>query len=464
MLMRKRIRFPVIPTIILIFLVFSSFVYFRFWNFNNRIAFGWDQEQFSFQIKRLLVDHKLLLLGPRISNDRGFFLGPYFYYLLAPFYLVTNLHPSALAIFLIAYNFVFFIGGYIILKLLFNQYTALFFLLLWSINPIIAHYDSVAWNPSVIPIAVLTTFLLLREIYNNNRVINWLLLGFVLGFSIHMHVQFAFIILFTCMALFMMRKHSKADVLRITLFVAPIFLSLIPLIIFDLRHEFLNIKAIQDFFSPRSFNIQSNIFSWAPVFQNVVQPITVVTTSLVTFVFYLVMFVFMTYGYKQKKGFMKYFYASSMMLWLFFPVLFTAYSQRPSEYYFLFLYSFIYLIIADFFYTIKKILFLVMISVILFIANFNLLQFNLKTDYYSLKYKDELIRKLVKRIKGKTFNLSYNTALTTDYGFRYLVDYYQLKPTGNWKDPLVQIQIPADNKSSIKVADMGVIIPKELSY
>lgn len=96
--------------------------------------------------------------------------------------------------------------------------------------------------------------------------------------------------------------------------------------------------------------------------------------------------------------------------------------------------------------------------------NFKALQFNLKTDYYSLKYKDELVRRLTERMKGKIFNLSYTTELTTDYGFRYLVDYYQLKPTGNWNDPLVQIKIPVDNQCSIRVANMGVIIPKELSY
>jgi hypothetical protein len=190
---------------------------------------------------------------------------------------------------------------------------------------------------------------------------------------------------------------------------------------------------------------------------------TIVKNSVIAFVFYLVMLALMIYAYRSKNGFIKCFYAGLIVLWSLFPVLFAIYGRRPSEYYFLFLYPFIYIVIAEFFYTIKKIQLLLMICIMLLVANFNLLQFNLKTDYYSLKYKDELIRKLAQNLKGKVFNLSYTTALTTDYGFRYLVDYYQIKPTGNWKDPLVQIQIPVDKKSSIKVAKMGVIIPKELS-
>lgn len=101
-------------------------------------------------------------------------------------------------------------------------------------------------------------------------------------------------------------------------------------------------------------------------------------------------------------------------------------------------------------------------SLILLLTNITPLFFNLKTDPYSLKYKDMLVRKLSIETKGKKFNLSFTTALSTDFGFRYLITHYKISYTGDWKDPLVQIKIPADNKCKIKVNDMGVIIPSEL--
>lgn len=354
-------------------------------------------------------------------------------------------------------------SSYFILKRLFSQATALLFLIFWSINPLIAHYDSVAWNPTLIPIAVLTTWILLKKIYDNNRIITWLLLGSAIGFFIHMHVQFAFIAVFVCIALWIMRKQTQPDIIRILFFTIPIFLSFVPLVIFDLRHDFLNLNALQSFFSPHSFNAQSNISSWVPVFQNVIQPITVAKSLFIASLFYCVFFVIQCFLYINKKGFIKTFYGSSILLWILFPIVFAKYGQRPSEYYFLFLYPFIYVVLADFFFSIKKIPLFIIIALILLIANLGLLQFNLKTDYYSLKYKDELVRRLAEKMKGKVFNLSYTTTLTTDYGFRYLIEHYGIKPTGNWKDPLVQIQIPFDSKSSIRVANMGVIIPKELA-
>lgn len=262
----------------------------------------------------------------------------------------------------------------------------------------------------------------------------------------------------------MMRKHSKPDTVRVALFIVPILLSFVPLVIFDLRHEFLNLKAIQEFFIQQTREIQPSMTAWIPVFQNVTQPITIIKSLFITIILYFSIPAMQFFIFMNKKGFIKLFYGASIALWLIFPIVFAKYGQRPSEYYFIFLYPFIYATVTDFFYTIKKIPLLFIMLILLFIMNFKSLQSNLNTKYYSLKYKDLLVRQLAQKLKGKVFNLSFTTALTTDYGFRYLIDYYQIKPTGNWKDPLVQIKIPVDDQSSIKVANMGIIIPKELSY
>ncbi len=47
-------------------------------------------------------------------------------------------------------------------------------------------------------------------------------------------------------------------------------------------------------------------------------------------------------------------------------------------------------------------------------------------------------------------------------GFNYLIDYYQIKQTGNWKDPLVEIRIPP-KENDVIIYNIGIKIPKELS-
>lgn len=141
--------------VFLIGLVFFLFTFFRFYNLDKRIGFSWDQEQFSYQIKRILVDHKLTLLGPRVNNDRGFFLAPYFIYLLVPFYFLTNLHPKALIYFVAFFNILFFWGGFSIIKKIFDHKIAFFFFMFWAINPLFINYDTIAWNPIVIPLGII---------------------------------------------------------------------------------------------------------------------------------------------------------------------------------------------------------------------------------------------------------------------------------------------------------------------
>lgn len=443
-----------------IFFVFLLFMFFRFNNFGDRIGFGWDQEQYSTQVRQLIVDHKPVLLGPRTTNERGFFLAPYFTYLIAPFFLLTNLHPVAIGIFLVFFNILFFIGSYFILTYLFSKKTATIFLLFWSINPLAARYDTVAWWPLFIPLGTLMVFFVLKKIFNNNRSTDWLILGIICGFFINMHVQFAFILFFVLISIFS-HQHVFGNLKNKLIFVVAFLVMFAPLIIFDLRHNFLNTNLFLGFFSKGLADVEPWFFNWTLPFKNVVKPIILTKNILMMFIFHVVTAFSQFFLYQKKNGYSKNFYLASFVLWMVFPLIFGIYGQRPSEYYFMFLYPFIYVTLIEILLHYKKRL-LIFIFVILFLANLRPLFFNLQDDTFSLKFKDELIRKLDNRTKGKKFNISFSTSVGSDAGFRYLINYYKIPYTGNWNDPLVQIKIPADNKCQIKVNDMGVIIPSEL--
>lgn len=458
---KKRIdKYRVFP-LLTIFVVFIIFMFCRLYNLQNRIAFGWDQEQYTFQVKQLLVDHKPVLLGPRTLNDRGFFLAPYFTYIIAPFYILTNLYPSAIAIFLICFNILFFIVSYFVISDLFSKKTAIWFLLFWSINPLIAVYDSKAWWPIFIPLGTLLTFWILKKISVNNRLTNWVFLGILCGLFINMHVQFAFVLFFVFV--FISSNQNIFSNLRNKLISLMAFtIMFTPLVIFDLRHNLLNTQLVLSFFSRGIADVKPWFYNWTPPFKNVIQPLIITKNILVMFIFYIAIAFSQFFLYRKKKGYLKNFYLSSLILWIAFPLIFGKYGQRPSEYYFMFLYPFIYITLIEIILLSKKKL-LVFIFIILFLVNIRSLFFNLQNDIYSLKFKDEIIHELANRTKGKKFNISFTTSVGNDAGFRYLIDYYKIAQTGNWKDPLIQIRVPVNNECQIKINNMGVIIPKELS-
>ena len=135
----------------LLIAVFIIFAFLRFYNLDQRINFDWDQEQYSYQVEKI-IKGDITLIGPRINNDTGFFLGPYFTYILVPFYLLRNLHPTALIDFVETYNIIFFIASYLVISKLFSKKHALMFLLLWSVNSLLVVYDTLPLNPLLIPL------------------------------------------------------------------------------------------------------------------------------------------------------------------------------------------------------------------------------------------------------------------------------------------------------------------------
>ena len=446
--------------ILISIIVFAVFYFFRFYNIEHRVSFGWDQEQPAYQIKQLIQNYKPILLGPRVVGDKGFFLAPYYTYILVPFFLLSKLHPWAYLFFLLTYNMFFFFISLDLLKKIFDFNHAVFFLLFWSINPMMAHYDVTSWNPIFIPLLIMTTFWLMKKIGVDKHDLYYIFFGLLLGVGINMHFQFIFILFFSTFFLIISRKLLTLK--KLILLIASFIFTFFPLLVFDLRHNFLNINLFINFFTEASRNTSNNIFSWIPVFTNFLEPIIYFKSQTTTFLFYLLAITILVILIKRTQKFLRNFYISVLFLWLIFPFGFAKYGQRPSEYYFIFLYPFMYIIIINFFQTLKKSYFLYLFLIIMMMINLNKLKENFKSDNLSLIYRDKLIKNLIPLIKNKKFNISYTVPLGRDTGFKYLIEYYGIKQTNNWSDPLIQIKIPADQSCQLKSGEMGIFIPPEL--
>ena len=457
--MKKR---QLIIQVFLIGLVFALFAFFRFYNLDKRIIFDWDQERDANIIKQLLIDHKPTLIGPRVISESGFFLGPYFIYLLTPFYLLTNLHPQGLIYFINFYNIIFFALSYLILKKIYGLHQFLIFLFLWTVNFLLIEYDIIPWNPVFIPLGVVVTWLILYRIFKNNAVKDWLFLGLVLGFFVNMHFQFIFMILFSAFFLILYQIKKKAfDFKKIVVAKLSFLAMFIPLLIFDLRHNFLNTHALINFFFSQGVRADHDPNVWFTVFTYFLQPLIYLTSELLVKLLYFVLLLIIFYLCKKKEKFHKLFYYSTLFLWLVFPLFFILYGKRPSEYYFVFLYPFIFISFIDFIFTFKKNYVAYFLILLLSICSIQNSLSHLKTNIFSLYYKDLAIKELKKLTENKKFNISFDTSLGANSGYRYLIDYYQIKQTGNWSDPLVQIRIPP-KEGDIHIQEIGIKIPQEL--
>ena len=423
-----------------IFLIILFFLP-RYFEYKNRFNFDWDQEKMAYESKRIIKDHKLTLIGPRANNDRGFFLGPQFTYLIIPFFIFSNLHPNALVYFLIVYNFVFFLAAFFILKKIFNMIFASFFLLMWGVNDFLIRGDTSIFVPLIIPLGIILTIFCLYKIYNQREVKWWLILGLVIGFFANMHFQFVFIGLFAFVFTILSLKQLKLTYIKVLGFCFSLFLMFSPLLLFDLRHNFLNSRLFISFFTEKDPNVSRFWFVWFPVFQNFIVPFVFSKISLIAYLFYFGVLGILTYLSYQKKAFGKSFYLSFMILWIMFPIFFSIYGKRPSEYYFNFLYPFIIICLIDFVFTAKQYLLgLLFLSIYLWINMYTFLPY-VTSFGQSFSQKEQAVLRIKEITDVKPCDIAFNVPLGRNVGYKYLFEYYNIRQIGNWKSCVIDLNI-----------------------
>jgi len=445
--MRKR-YYP----FILLFLVFLLFSFFRFYNLDKRVIFDWDQERDAFVIKRILVEKKLTLIGPRVLGPEGFFLGPYFTYLLAPFYFLTRLHPKAIIFFVIAYNLGFFTLTFLILKKLFNHSVALIFLLIWSLQPGLIGIDTITWNPILVPLAIIGLWYLMAQS-------QWFWVGMLLGLGVNFHFQMIFLIPFYLAFLLFVREERLFKKLAISF--VGFLIPFLPLLVFDLRHNFLNFRLLSDFVFKKG-----GVFSglaWLPVWKNVAVGFIGKDIPFLSVAFYFLPLLIALYLLRREtEKFKRKFFLATIILWLVFPLGFALFGQRPSEYYFNFLFPFLILILTGFLLRIfknPKIGFVLVLTI--FALNMNALKIQLQNNTFGLFYKEQVVKEIARIGKNKKFNVSFSVPLGLDTGYYYLLDFYQVKQSSKWQDSLLKVVIPPEREPMSKIfGGIGLFVPE----
>lgn len=231
--------------IIIFFIILVLGIFFRFYNLRKNVGFGWDQESAAIQIKTMIDNKKPLLIGPRIGPAK-FFLPPLYYYLAAPFLLLTKFDPIGLYYCSALLGIITSLLIYLYTSKIYNHKTAFMAFILYLFSPFMIVYDRVPWNINLIIISSYTCYLALLNITNDakRKISNYLVLGLALGIAINAHFTAIFLMVISILWLILKRKISFYLFFSILI----VILFLLPLIVFDLRHDFFNYNAGIEFF------------------------------------------------------------------------------------------------------------------------------------------------------------------------------------------------------------------------
>lgn len=200
---------------VLLILVLS--LYLRFYQVENVFSFGWDQGRDAFAVREILQG-KLVLEGPQAGGQ--FHLGPVYYYLLAPFFLLTNYDPVGAVYFnILAYVFNFLVVYYVFYKINGRKF-ALLAGFLYAFCRYWINGAQVPWNVSLVPGVATLIFYFYYQVIS--RRINYLpLLAFFTGLFFHFHFTAIFLSIIFLPILFFLPKTKVS--LKYILISIPLF-------------------------------------------------------------------------------------------------------------------------------------------------------------------------------------------------------------------------------------------------
>lgn len=442
---------------LLITILFIS-AFFRLYKLKEWLFFGMDQEYEALIIRNILEFKHFPLIGVNAS-DTGLYLGPFFIYFAAIPYFLFSGSPIGGAIFAVIIGVITTYLAYYVGSSFYNKTAGLLAAVFYGASFLTSFYDRQFWNPTPVPLLSLLIGYNLYK-YSQKDITKLPLLALLFGLSLHTHLS---LLIFLPLFIYLIFKNYSPNLKSLFISVGIFLLTIFPLILFDVRHDFINIKALFRilYFSQSSVNVSGiseriNIFlSALGRFIYTPAPIDLFYQSgqcrVLNFlqkqnlflgtVIFLLLVIF--YGKKfltilQNKNITKHknpdLFIGVFFLLTFVFILF--YNKIIFEYYFIFLFPWLAILISARFTRFMKTnrgLLLISISGLIFIV---INGYSLLTASFSYSYlqKQSIIKYVQAEIKDNNYSLEALGECTRYGGYLYLFSHYIKKPTTSYME------------------------------
>lgn len=207
----------------------------RFWRLEALTTFAADQGHDFLIVKRMIVDGDLTLLGPKIGpyNEIGhLYLGPAYYYLLAPVLFIFKLDPIGPAVLTVILSLGTIILIYLLCLKFFSKAVAVTTSSFYAFNSFLIDQSRAPSNPHLNPFfAILFIYSILKT---QNQSIFWpIIAGFSQGLMFQLHYLTVALAPAAIFQLAIAKQLKKLPILAVAFLVA-----ISPQILFEIRHDF----------------------------------------------------------------------------------------------------------------------------------------------------------------------------------------------------------------------------------
>ena len=194
-----------------------------------------DQEFLALEAWNYIKVGKATLIGAHTSTG-GMYIGPFYTYFITVVMALTNLNPWSINLLSATWATLTAVALYFVGKHLFSREVGVVAGLIAATS--ISYLTILEVPPLVVPLGLvsLLTFYCLSQIDQHR----WLLLAAVFLGGVGIHLHFTGIYLSIFIILWMITRKIKPTIKETIISIGMIIFFLSPLILFDLRHNFLN--------------------------------------------------------------------------------------------------------------------------------------------------------------------------------------------------------------------------------
>lgn len=240
---------------ILLLVVLALAALLRFYRLPEYMTFLGDEGRDAIVIRNMLQEFDFPLIGPPTSVG-NIYLGPLYYYMMAVPMAIFYLNPVAAAgmnavIGVLIVGLIYYLG-----KVWFGRSAGLISAYLYAISPVNIIYSRSSWNPNPAPFFALTAIFGLYKMHQSGNFLWLILTGLAIGAALQMHYLAAILIPIAGLVwlyeiLYRRNKKLNANkpVSGTLLGIFSFMLVMSPLVWFDLRHNFLNYRAVTELLS-----------------------------------------------------------------------------------------------------------------------------------------------------------------------------------------------------------------------
>ncbi len=234
-----------------IIIIWAFGFFLRSYRQSSLLGFYYDQGRDALIATDIITLKNFPAIGPTTGIE-GLYLGPFWFYLLAPAYFISAGSPVFAAIFIsFIESLTIPLIYYLVKKYYHRPKLALFIASLWAFSHYIIRSSRWFSNPSPLPTFALLIMLCLLKIFANKKTNYWPLLFFLFGLSLQLEaasaIFFAPIIIIFSLSNIKTLKQTKIKTWLLS--VSAFIVLLLPQLAFEAKNNFITTKALFGFIS-----------------------------------------------------------------------------------------------------------------------------------------------------------------------------------------------------------------------